>query len=900
MLWLAAAVLVVVAALARRRRGRLWSSVSVVLRILIAAAAVIALASPFRIVEERLRPRVDLVLDSSRSVGRTEREAVAAVAEDWRRTLDADVRVLRFGAEGGAASFLSDPHRAVAAALLEPAPGGALLFMATDGRLAPPDAGRVFAVPERLPRIVPVGPVTPRGVRVLALTPAPQSGGSAESAVLLRGTSDVDSAAKAEVFIDGALVRELPFVCKPGPFSERLPLGVRPPGRSLVAVRVVLDGASDAEPLDDETACVLEIPEPLRVLVVAPEGRSAIGDALKAQGLDVTTVVDAECLKAPAMIDAFGAVVLDRTAVSGVSEPAVLARFDAFVRRGGGLWFLPRDPETARDELVAAPDRGFLGLLPFVGREEPRLKPPEPPQEPPTPEAPPGLKPPDPDKKRIERREAPTLGLLLLIDASGSMRGQKLRLAQVAAVKAAEVLHPEDHVGVVAFNDGVIEVVPLGPAADMDFVRSQVSRIRAGGNTDFRVALEAARDTFAAEKLQIKHCILLSDGFSTTGGAFSKLARELRDSGVTVSTVGVGVEADIESLSNIAAAGGGKYQGAPDISEVPQIFVVEAERLLRESKARRRGDPLSDKPKKPDEKPQPPEPAPADREPPPVAAEQNPTEAPARTAIPILPAWPASYLKGVKPEKAVGIYGRHKAETVRAAWLSVKTEPGDPLIAHHYIGFGRVVAQTVAFEGPSAGPWFGWEDLSNFAAQIVRFLSPDAAPERFQVTLAAEGRVARLRIEDTVGEAEPPTGYGVVVRDQRGRRIDVPWRIADAETREAVLPDGDGTAFLDIVVSTPAGPGEGRASAAVGLAKEIETVGVDPAGAEAWGRALGGKTLDALPAAPELPRITRDRRVFELPAWFPYLLLALLVDLALKRLIPGDFAARPTKLRSST
>ncbi len=900
MLWLAAAVLVVVAGFARRRRGRIWSGVSLALRFLIAAAAVAALAAPFRIVPERLRPRVDVVIDASRSVGREEIAAVVAIAEEWRRTSEADVRVSTFGSDDASASFRSDPARAVAASLLEPSPGGDLFFMATDGRIEPPGAGQVFVAPERLPRVVTIGPSVPRGVRVLSLTPVPLSGGSGESAVDLRGTADVACRAKAEIYIDGALFRELPFECKPGAFSERLPIGVRPPGRSLVAVRVVLDGATDAEPLDDEAGCVLNIPEPLRVLVAAPEARSAIGDALKAQGLDVTAVVDAECLKAPGMIDAFGAVVLDRTSIVGLSEAAVLARFDAFVRRGGGLWFLPRDPETARNELVPSSDRGFLGLLPFIGREEPKIKPPEPPPDPPTPEAPPGLKPPDPDKKNTERREAPSLGLLLLIDASGSMRGQKIRLAQVAAVKAAETLHPEDQVGVVAFNDGVIEVVPLGPAADLDFVRSQVSRIRAGGNTDFRVALEAARDVFAAEKLQIKHCILLSDGFSTTGGAFSKLARELRDAGVTVSTVGVGVEADIEALSNIAAAGGGKYQGAPDIAEVPQIFVVEAERLLRESKARRRGDPLTEKPKKPDEKPEPAEPSPPDPARSPAPKDDASAEPAARIAIPILPAWPAAYLKGTSPEKAVGIFGRHKVETVRAAWPSIKTEPGDPVVAHHYLGFGRVVAQTVAFEGPSAGPWFGWDDLSNFAAQVVRFLAPDAPLERFQVSLSIEGRVVRLHIDDVEGEPEPPTGYGILVRDQRGRRLDVAWRILDSTQREAVLPDGDGTTFIDVAVTTPAGPGEGRASGALGLAREIETVGVDPAGAEVWARALGGRMQDALPAVLELPRITRDRRVFELPSWFPFVLLALLVDLALKRILPGVFSARPSKAGSPT
>lgn len=906
--WVAVALLALGLFLARRRRGRIFAGLSFVVRAALCVAAVVGLTEPFRVERERVRPRVDLLLDGSRSVAESARAAARGVARKWADADRVDVRVLTFGdglvgverltpaapaasrpsdAAATRPSFVSDPHDAFAALALDPARGGARVYVVGDGRFAAPDSRRLVAPARGVSTFVPAPPDYPRGARVLSVVPAPAAGDDSEPAVEVRGASDVGAEASLEAFVDGAPLRTLPVKIPAGEFVERIPLGRVEPGRRVVAVRVVLPRGTDAEPLDDEGACVVDVRRPLAVYVVSPEPRPLVAAALKAQGLEPTFLAAADFAKDPAYVEGADVLVLDRCDVGDLSTPAALARLDAFVRRGGGLWFLPRDPETAKNELVAAENRAFLGLLPFLGREEPpQKKKDDPPPEPPRPDDPrTGLKPPDPTKKTTEKREAPSLGLLVLIDVSGSMRGQKLRLAQVAAVKAAEVLHPEDQIAVVAFSDQITEVLPLGPANDLALVRSQVSRLQAGGNTDFRAALEAARDVFDGVKLQIKHCILLSDGYSTTAGAFSKLARELRQAGVTVSTVGVGPEADVNALSNIAAEGGGKYQGAPDVSEVPQIFVVEAERVVRQSNARRRGDP----PTKKADPEEPVDPEPEKRPPPRV--DEAPLEPPPKTALPLVRAWPAAYLKGVKPETATGVFARHKVELLRSSWLAVKTEAGDPIVAHHYVGFGRVVAQAVALEGPSAGPVVGWEDFANFAAQVVRFLAPDKAAERFAVRLSAAGRELTLEIDDLEERPEPAAGYALDVRDQRGRRLAPAWTRLDARRRVATLAPDDGAAFVDVLVASSDGPGTGRAATVVGPPAEIANVGVDPAGLRTWADAVGGEVAAALPENPDVPVVEKPRRVDDLPAWLPWILAVFGLDVVLKRLRSGDFPA---------
>ncbi|HYC78859.1 MAG TPA: vWA domain-containing protein, partial [Planctomycetota bacterium] len=497
-----------------------------------------------------------------------------------------------------------------------------------------------------------------------------------------------------------------------------------------------------------------------------------------------------------------------------------------------------------------------------------------------------GLKPPDPDRKSTERREAPSLGLLLLIDASSSMTGQNLRLAQVAAVKAAEVLNAEDRLGVVAFNEGATEVIPMAPADDLPFIRDQISRIQAEGGTDFRAALEAAREVFAAERLQVKHCILLSDGKSAPGRVLT-LVRELVKEGVTISTVGVGFQHDVKMLSDIAAEGRGKYQGAPDVTEVPQIFTVEAERIVQQSGARRRGDPPRTPPAPERGAPQPPERSPTA----PPAAPDPEVAPPRRKTVPLRRAWPAAYLKGVRPESTPGPFAQHKAEARADAWLALKTEAGEAAFAHRYAGFGRIAASAAPFDGPSAGPLAEWDDYANFLAQTVRFLIPAERPERFLVDVTCDGREIRLRVRDLEESPEPPAGYAVEIRDERGRLLPLAVERLDAGFYRATAPPDDPAALADVRVAARGEPGEGRGAAPLGPHFEIEGRGADLAGLKRWAAALGGEVRATPPDGVDVVPDAHERRVDAPPPWLPWLLAALALDLALKRFRPGEFPA---------
>jgi hypothetical protein len=51
-----------------------------------------------------------------------------------------------------------------------------------------------------------------------------------------------------------------------------------------------------------------------------------------------------------------------------------------------------------------------------------------------------------------KEKEKPSLAMMLLIDRSGSMEGQKMELAKEAAKSAVQLLGPNDRIGVIAFD----------------------------------------------------------------------------------------------------------------------------------------------------------------------------------------------------------------------------------------------------------------------------------------------------------------------------------------------------------------------------------------------------------------------------------------------------------------
>lgn len=145
--------------------------------------------------------------------------------------------------------------------------------------------------------------------------------------------------------------------------------------------------------------------------------------------------------------------------------------------------------------------------------------------------------------------------VLLVLDTSGSMKGQKIVQARNALLYVLERLNPEDRFNIIAFSTGIrqFERGPQ-PAGRVPEAKGFVNRLEAGGGTDInRALLEALAQVDPARPTVI---IFLTDGLPTEGETdVQRIIRNVRQNtgpNVQVFTFGVGDDVNTVLLDTIA------------------------------------------------------------------------------------------------------------------------------------------------------------------------------------------------------------------------------------------------------------------------------------------------------------------------------------------------------------
>jgi hypothetical protein len=174
----------------------------------------------------------------------------------------------------------------------------------------------------------------------------------------------------------------------------------------------------------------------------------------------------------------------------------------------------------------------------------------------------------------------PTTTLVLIIDTSGSMVGQRIDLAKEVARLAISHLQPHDKVGIVEFYGGKRWAAPIQSASNLSIIHRALDRLTAGGGTTLFPAVEEAAFALRNVRSRSKHVVICSDGF-VEDAPFFALVRQLADDGVVVSTVQVTADTDGQNqMPDIARWGNGHYYIVPDEYALPDLSLKEPKMSL--------------------------------------------------------------------------------------------------------------------------------------------------------------------------------------------------------------------------------------------------------------------------------------------------------------------------------
>ncbi len=360
-----------------------------------------------------------------------------------------------------------------------------------------------------------------------------------------------------------------------------------------------------------------------------------------------------------------------------------------------------------------------------------------------------------------DRSYFPSLGLVLCLDKSGSMTGvgsmagaggaQKIEVAKAAAAEVATLLQPMDYLGVVAFDAAAKWVVPMIQGGEPDAVLGQLSTLRAGGGTDAYPAMILASKALAATDARVKHVILLTDG-QLAARNHEGQALKMRAKGITISTVGVGTDADYYTLERIARAGGGSFYHAHDIDRVPRIFLRETFKMARSWLVEESFQP--------------------------VGRIRHPA------------------LRGLDAAALPPLDGYVAASQKAGAEHLLVTHRGDPLLSLWRVGLGKSVAFTSDVKGRWSGAWLRSPGYEPFWAALVRWVVGDAAPGRLRASAsAADGK---LRVTADLLDARGALVGGATLR----ARVVAPG----GEMREVLLAQEGPGRYEGVVDAAEEGP----------------------------------------------------------------------------------------------
>lgn len=164
------------------------------------------------------------------------------------------------------------------------------------------------------------------------------------------------------------------------------------------------------------------------------------------------------------------------------------------------------------------------------------------------------------DAASLSRERAP-ISLAVVLDTSGSMTGEKIDEAKRSVLRLIADMRDDDEIALIRYSDSPEVLQPLARLSDVrERLVSRISEVQAGGGTQIPSALSSGRSALAyARPGRVKRIVLVSDGLDSTRAEAEALSRRSFESGITVSSLGIGLDFDEGYMGSVAQAGHGNF-----------------------------------------------------------------------------------------------------------------------------------------------------------------------------------------------------------------------------------------------------------------------------------------------------------------------------------------------------
>ena len=644
------------------RRSPGTSSASLILKCAVFAALVMALADPWASLAGK-KMAVAILMDTSASMTTESIQRGEAIVRDLvRRNSGTDLSLITFAdrsrlenlpapASDVSISQVVDPNLSMGTDIggamqlaLSTLPAGGIrrILLISDGNET---RGNAMAAALQARELgvsvftVPAGGTAKLPLELVAAS-LPQEVLSGERSTLsLQLNLDSSRALPARIWAtnDGKEVGAASVVLQPG--SNTTNLEARLTGNGVSEVDVHASGNGVEQELFSQAVSVRR---PRVLYISGTDGSSApLLQTLKRADVDVETAaafpttLPTSATAAPA----WDAVLLDDYPDHPLSDDENAA-LEKYVYGGGGLIFiagadnarLSEDPKTPLEKLLPV-----SGDLPPISQE-------------------------------------PT-ALMLVLDRSLSMEGEKIAIVREAARASIATVRPIDKIGVITFDQEFRWIVPLAAANDVNRVNGLIDAITAGGGTRIYPALNAAFQAIRSEPATRKHIILLTDGVSPPGD-LPQLEKDAAAAHISISCIGVGDDVDRDFLDEIARNTHGRAYFIEDPKKIEQIISNETKDLEK--------SPIVERPVR--------------------AVRVRSVE----------------LTDGVDFGGAPKLLGFVKTKARKDSEIILRLQSGEPLLARWQYGLGRVIAFTSDARSRWAAPWVSWPAFGTLWPQMVR------------------------------------------------------------------------------------------------------------------------------------------------------------------------------------